>query len=288
MSELYGKLSEECDSLGRVTLNTDSRRNLISVSTQTNDNDTKIDTFRILKRVGRERVNRSSVGKHVNKGGNRYISYRERLSNYRKVRNKIFNGENNKSRLEKIKETRNKFRRKKIEMNMLKSAVRKCCALETGYQNDPRAFAEFKIKNLITKGLLDSGASISLLGRNCQDMIDRLGVEIQPVNVTLSTAGGKEHNILGKIHVPVEFKNKIRDFKFYLCPDLIQNVYLGVDFFQEFELLPELFNISEMDIKMLAKDFPIETDELEHHILTKDEENELRKTKEYFRTFEEH
>lgn len=83
---------------------------------------------------------------------------------------------------------------------------------------------------------------------------------MKAVNVTLSTEGGKKHNILGKITVAVEFKNEMRNIIFYVCPDLVQSVYLGIDFFREFELAPELFKIEEIDIEKIAKEFPLEND----------------------------
>lgn len=55
-------------------------------------------------------------------------------------------------------------------------------------------FIEIKLGDLQVKGLLDSGSSISILGKDCQEIKDRLKLEIIPVFVGINSAEGKEYN----------------------------------------------------------------------------------------------
>lgn len=92
--------------------------------------------------------------------------------------------------------------------------------------DDSRPYADFKIGDVRFRGLLDSGATISILGKGCREMIDNLGLEINKIFSNVRTASGQKFRIIGNIEMDVEYKNKVQKVLFYLCPDLDQAVYL--------------------------------------------------------------
>lgn len=215
-------------------------------------------------------------------------SYERRLKNYKKVKNRIFGTELDKNKLTKIRETRKKFKDKKEEFDEIKEAVKICSAIDIRTENDPRAYGEIFIGTNKVRGLLDTGASISLLGKNCEELLDKLNIEITPKYSNVKTAGGKNCAILGKIEVPVEFKGKVKNIVFYICPELMQSAYLGVDFWRIFNLAPEIFSVCEIQPEKLAEDFPLQLKEVEQHILTDKEKQELKRVQSLFKSYEEH
>ena len=174
MSEMFGKRYQECDN-GVVTLHSNLSQYLKDIGVQTEDvvsamreKDNVLhdkEKYIVLKRANR---NDTSIKIDKIEKKDNYRSYGDRLENYNKVRNRIFGTELSMNKLEKIKETRKKFKDKKSNYNNVKNSVRNVCALYGEMEKDPRAFIEFNIGKTKIKGLLDTGASISLLGNNCE------------------------------------------------------------------------------------------------------------------------
>lgn len=109
-----------------------------------------------------------------------------------------------------------------------------------GSKSDPRPFATIKLENIEMSGLLDLGASVSILGRECREVVDQLGLEIKKFFSNIKIASGRKHRLLGRFEAVVEYKDIKKKIWFYLCPDLDQKVYLGIDFWTAFELAPNI------------------------------------------------
>lgn len=43
--------------------------------------------------------------------------------------------------------------------------------------------------------------------------------------------------------------------QFYLCPDLEQPLYLGIDFWRKYELAPDIINVHEVTIEQVKDHF---------------------------------
>lgn len=209
-------------------------------------------------------------------------SYEDRLNNYNIVRERIFNEDVKMVKLDKIRRTRKRFKNKRKECGEIKASVRICECVSNQEEKDKRAFAEIKLGNIRIEGLLDSGASVSILGENSEEIIDGLNLKVDPVFVSLRTAGGKEYNVLGKIRVPVEFKGRIEMIQFYICPNLLQRAYLGVDFWRAFNLAPEIFGTEEINVDKLSENFPLDTDKVQQHELNDLEKKNWRRQKQSF------
>lgn len=85
--------------------------------------------------------------------------------------------------------------------------MRKCEAISFK-KLDPRVFIKIKLGKIDVNGLLDSGASISILGHSCEKIIESMKVKVIPILSEIKTAGGKVYQILGKIRTLVEYQNK--------------------------------------------------------------------------------
>ena len=123
-----------------------------------------------------------------------------------------------------IVKARERFRQRKSQRKQMIQTLNKL-------QNDDNGiFAEVDIRGKTMRGLLDTGASVSLLGKNCRELITELNLE--------------NFYIIGKVTLSVQYKNVQKEILFYLCPYLQQELYLGIDFWYSFELAPDVVNPS--------------------------------------------
>ena len=74
---------------------------------------------------------------------------------------------------------------------------------------------------------------------------------------------------------------------FYLCPDLVQKAYLGVDFWKLFQLAPEIFQVEEINPELLIE-YPLKLDNVIEHELSIEMRVKLNEVKRKFRSFEEY
>jgi len=54
---------------------------------------------------------------------------------------------------------------------------------------------------------------------------------------------------VGKVCLPVVYERRTEDIDIYIVPTLKQDLYLGIDFKRKFDLLPNLPNVSELDVR---------------------------------------
>lgn len=214
-------------------------------------------------------------------------SYEERLENYRKVKARIFGENNNDRKLIKIRKDRQRFKNKKIEKRTVKESIKRCSSVYYNTKsNDPRAFAKIRVGDKNINGLLDTGASVTLLGRNSEKLVDEWSDLVSPYLAEVKTAGGQNFNIIGKVELMVEFNGRKENILFYICPNLQQEAYLGVNFWKSFELAPEIFGVDELNTENLADNFPLDLEQVESHNLSPEEEEQLEAIKSRFKTFE--
>ena len=176
-------------------------------------------------------------------------------------------------------------------------------AVSRNLKNDERPYAEVEVGDTKLVGLLDSGASVSILGVGCRELVEKLKVPISRFYSTISTASGQSQTVLGKVQLPIKFQDKTRQITFFLCPYLTQPVYFGVDFWKAFELAPTLFQncpnqsvsymeVSELNHEKIVHDFASDKSTLETklnpHDLSADQKSRLAKVQAEFNSFEEH
>ena len=96
-------------------------------------------------------------------------------------------------------------------------------------------------------GLLDSGASVSCLGHNAIEILNKLNLSYKPINQNILTADGAAQKIKGVVTVQITYKGKTKSIELYIVPSLSQSLYLGIDFWKKFKLAPSLVSEVKLD-----------------------------------------
>lgn len=138
-----------------------------------------------------------------------------------------------------------RYKKRRLERKIIASTL-----LEK--QEDIRPYASIILLGKSLKGLLDSGASISVLGNSSMELLKECKGDYLPYNSNVKVASGESQKIIGKILCPVTYKNITKKINFYIAPSLSQEVYLGVNFWKAFNIAPHIFN----DISEISQDEP--------------------------------
>lgn len=123
-------------------------------------------------------------------------------------------------------------------VHLTRKVAKGACINEIAAGKDGRPFAKVSIAGVEMKGLLDSGASISGFGRGAGEMLKRLNLKAKAFKNIIHTASGDRQDITGYVDVIVKYGGKERPIRMFLMPTLTQEMYLGVDFWYSFNLLP--------------------------------------------------
>ncbi|XP_052857197.1 uncharacterized protein LOC128265316 [Drosophila gunungcola] len=111
---------------------------------------------------------------------------------------------------------------------------------------DKRPYAEVRVLDQVVLGLLDTGAAMSALGGKLAEQVVLSRIPFKRVATVASTADGKRQEIIGRLKIPVQYKKITKDLELHIIPSLSQDLYLGIDFWQAFDLLPASMNIAEI------------------------------------------
>ena len=208
-------------------------------------------------------------------------SLEERRKNYEIVRNKIFAESIVPAR---ILRCRQRYKKRKQNRSLLISTVQTVAKTK----HDPRPYADVEVLGTKVKGLLDSGASVCVLGRGARDLVGPISDQISWCHTSVRTAGGSHHPILGKINLPVKYKNVTHEIFFYICPSLDQELYLGVDFWVKFALAPEIFPVEAIQMEHVLSNLPELSREhyLKPHVLSAPQQAKLEEVIQQFASFE--
>lgn len=148
-----------------------------------------------------------------------------RMKKYQEVRTRIF-GETSM----KIQKTRQRYKRRK--------QTRIDIAAANIYEgSDSRIYTTIEINKIPIQGLLDSGATVSCLGTNCLDFVERAKLIIYPFNSRIRTADGRLNSIIGRVRSDIHFNGITKPVDFYLVPSLKLELFLGIDFMTSFNLI---------------------------------------------------
>lgn len=111
----------------------------------------------------------------------------------------------------------------------------------TNQGNDKRFYGSITILGLKFVGLLDSGATISVVSYAFYRKLISLGLKCHEIaQQNLSTADGTNHTIKSVVHVPIQFNGKFNVVPFFVMDQLSHEIILGMTFFEAFELSIEL------------------------------------------------
>lgn len=108
-------------------------------------------------------------------------------------------------------------------------------------KGDERPYLEIKVFGLTFLGLLDSGASRTILGKFGWDKISSFNLPlISPCVKSVTVANGESCEVLGSITVPVQLKDKVKVVEVLVIPNLPHTLILGADFWRIMEIIPNL------------------------------------------------
>lgn len=94
------------------------------------------------------------------------------------------------------------------------------------------------IQQIEVNELLDSGASISLLGKECDQYLCHWpGVQRKSV-LKVKTAEGRVNECNKTIILPISFKGMHRNVRFYITPTIYSSTIFGMNFWQAFNIQP--------------------------------------------------
>lgn len=127
---------------------------------------------------------------------------------------------------------------KSVRLSRKLLAQSEIASIHSGVDNRP--LATISIADQTLTGLLDSGASISCLGKNAVAQATSFDLKIKPIVTSVKTADGAQQKVVGYVDVPITFNHKTKLFRLYLIPSLSQELYLGIDFWKAFGIEPSI------------------------------------------------
>lgn len=127
------------------------------------------------------------------------------------------------------------MRKKRKNYNRIK---KKIIATVVSLKGDGRAYAKTKVDGVEILALLDSGANSSCLGKNALEFLKDKTDRIIPLfGENVQTADGGETAVIGVISLPVLWDGVTKEIEFLIVPELQQQFYFGIDFWDTFGLL---------------------------------------------------
>lgn len=148
---------------------------------------------------------------------------------------------------------------------------------------DQRPYASIHINGVEINGLLDSGASISALGKDAVEFIQKHNLFLHSMPACIQTADGTSQKVLGYVKTKITYAGKSATVNLLVVPSLQQPLYLGCDFWDSFGLKPMM--VSEINPCKQPKSDPNNSQLIRHH-LTVDQEARLQLIIESLPSFE--
>jgi hypothetical protein len=117
-------------------------------------------------------------------------------------------------------------------------------------KGDERPYLEVSIFGHPFRGLLDSGASHTLLGGGGWPILERSGVRLNKIKTQCTVANGAKCDCLGFVRAPVQLLDKVQVLDVLIVPDVPHDLILGIDFWKSMDIVPDL----RQDVWRFSKD----------------------------------
>lgn len=134
----------------------------------------------------------------------------------------------------------NLFSDKSPETTVTKSPFAHINSVFTNLTNDARPHAKVKIGDKELIGLLDSGVTCSFLGRGAMNLVEKLGLKMEPAQIKISTADGTSHSALHFVKVEMEYAGQKQSIPLLIVPSITKRLILGMDFWRLFNIVPQV------------------------------------------------
>lgn len=110
-------------------------------------------------------------------------------------------------------------------------------------RGDQRPYLNISIMGINFLSLLDSGASRTIVGSKGWELLRYMNLPLNKSNTTNCTvANGTICECIGVIQAPVQLLHKIKIIDILVVPDLPHGIILGLDFWKQMEIVPDLKN----------------------------------------------
>lgn len=172
------------------------------------------------------------------------LPYHKRWENYVVRRNAIF--ENHLVAQIQLKPTKRSTRRLRNFYKRLKMCKKFLVSAIVSNSTDNRYYAKVSFLDITEYGLLDTGASISCVGSDLARVDFSKFSNFTRCKTHVKTADGNAQQVIGWINVDITFKDIIRNLNLFIIPSLSQRLILGIDFWKNFNLMPNV--IESVDI----------------------------------------
>lgn len=107
-------------------------------------------------------------------------------------------------------------------------------------RDDERPYLVVDVLGVRVTGLLDSGASQTVMGESGIALIKKLGLPIHVSNVKCSVANDSKCEVEGVVSVPFNLSGQTKIISVLLVPDLRHTLILGIDFWRKMGVVPDL------------------------------------------------
>lgn len=95
--------------------------------------------------------------------------------------------------------------------------------------------------------MLDSGAEVTVVGKDFDLFIDELKLKKYPSYSVIKTADGTAHSNNFHIDLPIHYNNQFRIIKAVYVPSMSRSLILGMDFWNSFKIQPFMCEVIECD-----------------------------------------
>jgi hypothetical protein len=107
-------------------------------------------------------------------------------------------------------------------------------------KGDERPYLRLYILGISLLGLLDSGASRTVMGGTAWSQFQTLGLPLLSDTIECTVADGRVCRSISCIQVPVKLLERVRLITIHVVPSLIEGLLLGKDFWKVMEVVPDL------------------------------------------------
>lgn len=201
------------------------------------------------------------------------VPYEIKLEKYLKRREEIFTDFPSK-RYKNILKTRDRYHERKKERKEIATSI-------LSSFTDIRPYLDVSLNKVNLKGLMDSGANVSCLGKNCFENLAKMKTKIYDFRSKIKTAGGGKQNIIGKVLLEVECNNRKELVRFFLVPSLTQELILGYDFWKKFDIKISIGNY-------IINEISLDTPDPQVHQLNMEQQIKLENAKLEFKCYTQH
>ncbi|KAJ8977814.1 hypothetical protein NQ317_000071, partial [Molorchus minor] len=99
------------------------------------------------------------------------------------------------------------------------------------------------MNNRLLQTLLDSGATLTVVGQPGSDLLIKLGFKLDHLlNNNCTVANGQKCLVSGIFHVPITLIDKVHVVDILAVPELSHTLILGIDFWIAMNIIPDMKN----------------------------------------------